>query len=131
MAPPRRALKPCARPGCPELVTHPAMMCEKHAAQKAQAERDARNSDVVMKWYRTQRWERIKIYMRSLNPLCQRICDNGQRCIYPSAILHHIISPRVRPDLMYDAENLICVCEDHHPNTEGEEDLTRYVKTVT
>jgi len=26
--------------------------------------------------------------------------------------------------------NLLCVCVEHHPNTEGEEDLTRYVKTV-
>jgi hypothetical protein len=106
-------------------------MCDKHEAQRKRKESADAASDLVMKWYRTQRWERLKIYMRSLNPLCQRICDNGQRCIYPSAILHHIVSPRERPDLMYDSENLLCVCEDHHPTTAGETDVTRYVKTVT
>jgi hypothetical protein len=121
--------KPCLHPCCPELVTEGR--CAKHTEQHKRAEQDRRNADEVMKVYHTKRWERFKMYMRSRNPLCQRILDNGKQCEQFSKILHHIISPRVRPDLMFDAANILCVCQAHHPSTEGEEDPSRYVPTVT
>ena len=104
--------------------------CPKHAEQAKQREYSERNEDEVMKLYRTQRWERFKRYMRALNPLCQRILEDGTQCEQFSTILHHIVSPRVTLHLMFDAENILCVCESHHPNTVGEEDLTRYVPTI-
>jgi hypothetical protein len=123
------ALKPCNKVGCRALVKKG--FCPEHTEQSKQREYGQRNADSVMKLYRTQRWERFKIYMRSRNPLCQRLLDNGKQCDRIAVILHHIVSPRVNLALMFDAENVLCVCESHHPNTVGEMDVTRYVKTIT
>jgi len=123
------AFTTCNRPGCPTLVKG-SKFCSRHAEQAKQREYSERNADEVMKLYRTQRWERFKIYMRSRNPLCQRILENGEQCMYPSSILHHIVIPRVTLHRMFDASNIFCVCESHHPNTAGESDLTRYVPTI-
>lgn len=105
--------------------------CPTHAEQHKQRGYAERNADEVMKLYRTQRWERFKRYMRMRNGLCQRILGNGKQCDRIAVILHHIISPRIAPELMFVAENILCVCERHHPNTVGELDLSRYVKTIT
>jgi hypothetical protein len=124
------AFSTCNRPGCPTLVKG-NKFCPIHAEQAKQREYSERNADEVMKLYRTQRWERFKRYMRARNPLCQRILEDGTQCEQFSTILHHIVSPRVTLHLMFDAENILCVCAQHHPNTPGELDPSRYVKTVT
>src|ERR1700730_12364083 len=125
-----KAFRTCGKVGCPALIKS-GSHCARHAEQHKQVQYAERNADYVMKLYRTQRWERLKWYMRSLNPQCQRLLDNGRRCEQFSVILHHIVSPRVALHLMFDAANILCVCESHHPNTVGEQDVTRYVKTVT
>jgi len=124
-----KAFRTCNKVGCPTLIKE-GSHCAKHAEQEKQREYSERNADDVMKLYRTQRWERFKLYMRSRNPQCQRLLDNGNQCEQFSVILHHIVSPRVTLHLMFDAENILCVCESHHPNTAGESDLTRYVPTI-
>lgn len=52
------------------------------------------------------------------NVICQRVV-NGHRCETPTKIFHHLISPKVRPDLMYDYRNVIGLCQPHHPPDEG------------
>jgi hypothetical protein len=128
--PAMRAWKTCQHPGCPALI-RAGTRCPKHAEQYKSRQQQERNNDATMKLYRTQRWERMKDYMRSRNPLCQRILDDGSQCEQPSSILHHIVSPRENPALMFSAENLLCVCDSHHPSTAGETDPSRYVPTVT
>ena len=124
-----RAFRTCNKVGCPTLIKE-GSHCAKHAEQAKLREYGERNSDSVMKLYRTQRWERFKRCMRARNPLCQRILEDCTQCEQFSTILHHIVSPRVDLSRMFDAENILCVCESHHPNTVGEEDLTRYVPTI-
>jgi hypothetical protein len=124
-----RAWKTCLHPGCTAL-TKSGTRCAKHAQQHKSRQQAERNAGEVMKAYRTARWMRMKTFLRSRNPLCQRLV-NGQQCEQFSTILHHIVSPRERPDLMFSAENLICVCDEHHPSTAGETDPSRYVPTVT
>jgi hypothetical protein len=69
------------------------------------------------------------------NVICQKI-ENGKQCTRPVEIFHHIISPRENPALMYDPRNIVGVCRQHHPPTEGEpkENLPRlreiYVPTI-
>ena len=124
-----RAYTTCNRPGCPALLRGDKF-CPKHQEQENQRDYAERNADYIRRLYHTQRWERFKQYMRARNPQCQRLLDNGKRCEQFSVILHHIISPRVALHLMFDAANILCVCESHHPNTEGEQDVTRYVPTI-
>jgi hypothetical protein len=123
------AKRPCLHPCCPELVSEGR--CAKHTEQHKRAEQERHNQDELRRLYRTKRWIHFRDHMISRNPLCQRILESGKRCEQFSKIAHHIISPRVNPELMFDAENILCVCVSHHPNTEGEEDPSRYVQTVT
>jgi 5-methylcytosine-specific restriction protein A len=123
------ARRPCLHPMCKELVK--SGRCAKHSEQHRIRQQTERNSDEVMKEYRTARWMRMKQYMLRNNVMCQRILDDDTRCYKWATILHHIVSPRVDPDRMYDAENIICVCSAHHPNTPGEVDTSRYLPTVT
>src|SRR6267378_4152840 len=88
------AFTTCNRPGCPTLVKG-SKFCPKHAEQAKRREYDERNADEVMKLYRTQRWERFKLYMRARNPQCQRLLENGKQCEQFSTVLHHAVSPRV------------------------------------
>jgi hypothetical protein len=71
------------------------------------------------------------------NPRCQRIVD-GKQCWHGAALVHHRISPRERPDLFLSPfdENgfsqLIALCRDCHPNSEGTPDWVEgkdYVRT--
>jgi hypothetical protein len=123
------AFTTCNRPGCPTLVKG-SKYCPRHAEQAKRREYDERNSDEVRKLYHTKRWEKFTWYMIVRNPQCQRLVD-GKQCEQSSKICHHIVSPRVALHLMFDAENILCVCVAHHPPTQGEPDVTRYVKTIT
>jgi hypothetical protein len=81
-----------------------------------------RSKDPVWKLYRCVQWtQRTRVAFLASNPLCQRICeDTHEQCHEASIILHHLISPRVRPDLMYRWTNIKAVCAQHHPVSEGE-----------
>jgi 5-methylcytosine-specific restriction protein A len=124
-----KAFRTCGKPGCPVLIKD-GSHCAKHAEQSTQREYSERKADEVRKLYHTKRWEHFTSYAIRKNPQCQRIVD-GKRCEQFSKVCHHIVSPRVKLHLMFDLANILCVCFAHHPNTPGEEDLTRYVPTVT
>src|SRR5580704_18397512 len=103
-----KAFRTCGKVGCPELIKS-GSHCPNHTEQAKQREYAERNTDDVMKLYRTQRWERFKWFMRSRNPQCQRLLDNGKRCEQFSTVLHHVTSPRVALHRMFDATNILCV----------------------
>ncbi len=123
------ALRTCGRPGCPVLIKT-GSHCPKHSEQARRREYDQRNADPIRRLYHTKRWEHFCDYMLARNVLCQRLVD-GKQCEQFAKICHHIVSPRVELHRMFDAENILCVCIAHHPNTEGELDVTRYVQTIT
>jgi hypothetical protein len=125
-----RALKTCNKSGCPTLIKD-GRYCAKHGEQAKQREYAERNADEIRKLYATRRWMRVRNHALYRNQPCQRLLEDGKRCEHGATIAHHIVSPRENPDLMYDTANLLCVCAAHHPNTEGEEDLTRYAPTIT
>jgi hypothetical protein len=125
-----KAFRTCNRVGCPALIKE-GSHCAKHAEQAKQREYAERNADEIRKLYATRRWMRVRNHALYRNQPCQRLLEDGKRCEHGATIAHHIVSPREKPDLMYDTANLLCVCAAHHPHTEGEEDLTRYVPTIT
>ena len=104
-------------------------MCERHAQQAKRREYDERNADPIRRLYHTKRWERFAYYMMCRNQPCQRLVGD-KRCEQAATICHHITSPRVELHRMFDASNVLCVCAAHHPNTQGEQDVTRYVPTI-
>lgn len=115
------------------------MMKPPVATTNARAEQTARRKyDPNDKRYKTTAWKRLSQVMRRLNPICQRIPATGlykpgEQCHAPAALVHHIISPRQRPDLFLVPSNLICSCEQCHPDTEGTPDWVvgkDYVATV-
>jgi hypothetical protein len=137
---PHRQFRYCRERGCSERTNHPSGWCPNHQSSnsylKARAEHDAqRKTDPIWKLYGAP-WRRFKLAFQSWgNVICQRI-ENGDRCTRPMEILHHIISPRENPSLMYTPSNVVGVCRQHHPTTEGEpkENLLRlreiYVPTI-
>ena len=123
-----KAYRTCGKAGCPVLIKD-GSHCPTHAEQAKQREYGERNSDEIRKLYHTKRWERFAWYMLCRNQPCQRLVD-GKRCEHAAKICHHVISPRTQLALMFDGQNILCVCAAHHPNTQGESDLTRYVPTI-
>jgi 5-methylcytosine-specific restriction endonuclease McrA len=103
-------------------------------ARQEQAAMRKYNGD---KKYTVGAWPKLSNVMRRLNPVCQRIPNAGlykagEQCHSPSSLVHHLISPRQRPELFLVPSNLVCLCEQCHPDAEGTPDWVEgkdYVKT--
>jgi hypothetical protein len=121
----QRLFRYCRERGCNERTNNANGWCDKHqndnSYQRSRAAYQAnRKHDPVWKLYRCVQWTKRfrNHFLASGNVICQRIID-GQRCNRPVDDLHHLISPRVRPDLMYSPQNVVGLCEGHHITTEG------------
>lgn len=95
---PSRALRPCAQPGCPALVT--SGRCARHARPPARK--------VVDPWYSTYQWRQLRARVIAEEPVC-RAC--GQAA---STDADHIVPRRQAPDLALLRENLRGVCHACH-----------------
>jgi hypothetical protein len=119
-----RFQKNCREGGCCELTRDRSGYCDKHRTNNTRrAEvRARRKNDPIWRELYGSRWERFKRFLSVQgNVICQRLV-NGQRCEELVAIYHHLISPRERPDLVYDPHNVIGLCRAHHPDTPGTPD---------
>ena len=74
-----------------------------------------KKNDPVNRLYGLASWFRFKLHVLNRNPLCQRILPGSRQCTYPATTVHHLISPRQRPDLFLDAKNVVCLCPNCHP----------------
>jgi hypothetical protein len=126
----------CREPGC--AIRTRSAYCPAHLnnneAQRRRAALDyeRKKDDPVWKKYNCQAWVRFKASFFSCNPICQRLID-GKQCCARATLIHHILSPRVRPDLMYTFGNCRALCAAHHETTEGErvENLDRLDQVYT
>lgn len=113
---PERPLKPCRQSGCLALTRE--LYCEKH-----KSDNDAKD-DETDALYRLTVWRGKYGFRKSIiqqNAQCQRLVD-GKQCHNLSTTVHHLISPRTRPDLFLVASNNVAVCTPHHPiNTDTPE----------
>ena len=88
----------------------------KECKAKTKTERD--NS--VKHLYDSRVWRsRFSPMMLRLNPICQRLDDDGKQCDRPATVVHHLRSPRECPTRFLDPTNVVCVCERHHPPDAG------------
>jgi hypothetical protein len=70
----------------------------------------------------TSQWKnRTAPTCKSCNPICQRIID-GVRCTRPSKEVHHLSADLKR---FYDPSNLVALCAEDHPKTQGEPEAPR------
>ena len=58
------------------------------------------------------RWQRLRESVLSSSPLCV-ICGR------PAIEAHHIIEAHVDPDLFFEQDNLVSVCEECHKKVHG------------
>jgi hypothetical protein len=112
------AKKPCAGPNCPVLMSSGQRFCPKHAAKTKERINEGRRSDEVRKLYKRTFWIEFREWFLRKHPVCQRVID-GKRCLQPATVVHHMLSPRDRPDLFLDEDNCRAVCAPHHPTGQG------------
>lgn len=106
----------CREGGCPQKAEADSHYCAKH--QKADT-RVRRVRDDVDRRYTRAPWPAFRLTMLGQNPICQRLDRRGEQCNAPARLVHHLLSPRERPDLFVDPNNVVCLCEHCHPPDEG------------
>jgi 5-methylcytosine-specific restriction enzyme A len=105
---PHKSKKPCAYPGCPELVTT-GQYCAVHQKQMSRDYNTYHRNPEVKKRYGRQ-WEKIRALYLAKHPLCEQ-CEKEGR-LTPAAEVHHIVAVA---DGGSDAEeNLMALCKPCH-----------------
>jgi 5-methylcytosine-specific restriction enzyme A len=120
---PTRLHQKCREAGCRNRTDARSGYCADHEHVNTQREvRNAhRRDDEVSRMYSTARWRKFCLHVLNRNPLCQRL-QAGQPCRNAATLVHHLISPRVRPDLFLAPENVVALCAQCHPPSEGTPD---------
>jgi len=124
------AKKTCNKPCCPDFQIAGSRFCAKHGEQAKQREYDTKREDQVWMMYQTPHWKHFRAWFLKLNPFCMRVVD-GEQCHNVADTVHHLQSPRQRPDLFTDADNVAAVCRTHHHHGEGAQPGEEYVKADT
>lgn len=100
-------LKPCALPGCPELVEKGTAYCHIHAAynrqptnRKAFERLDEKKSPVTIRFYTSRPWIRTSRLYRKFHPICEE-CERNN-LITPAQMVHH---KKKLQDIWKDKEN--------------------------
>ena len=107
---PRRPLKPCKHPGCPELTS--GKYCEKHA--KLYKRENASSRGYNSKW-RSARKRYLKVH-----PLCVRCKEQGK--LTKATVVDHIVPHRGDPILFWDENNWQSLCKRCHDKKTMTED---------
>ena len=70
------------------------------------------------KRYKTYRWQKLrKEILIKYNNECQLCKKQGK--VSKGDVVHHIKDSEEYPELMYDADNLICLCRTCHEKLHG------------
>ncbi|MGA2647815.1 MAG: hypothetical protein ABSF15_24205 [Candidatus Sulfotelmatobacter sp.] len=132
-------LKYCKQPGCGNKTRNEKGYCDTHliknvTVESARAYNREKRKHPVDKKYDTARWRfnfRPKVLEQNFQ--CQKLIGFDQ-CTNLSTVVHHLISPRVRVDLMFTPSNVVALCSACHPGGEcGTPEWVEgrdYVKTV-
>lgn len=114
------APRECREPRCAQPSVRGSVYCEAHIKDNTRARKDAwrKANDPVRKLYQCVRWFTFRGAMLQNNPVCQRLWE-GEQCRHPATLVHHLRSPKERPDLFIVPSNCVALCEHCHPTTEG------------
>jgi hypothetical protein len=125
-------MKYCLQPRCGQKTRE--QYCDAHKLNNQTTEYNReRAKDPNDRLYHCARWHRLRRMILEQNFCCQRLHGFVQ-CMNLASVVHHLISPRKRPDLMYEVTNLAALCSDCHPGGErGTPDWKEgrdFVKTI-
>jgi 5-methylcytosine-specific restriction endonuclease McrA len=115
-------LKKCTHPGCRQLVRSPASRCEKHAASKGTTKNKPGDP-----FYSSAAWLRLRDYKRQQNPLCEQ-CEKSGKAVAMHAV-DHVKPRRDYPELEFDCDNLMSLCERCH-NTKTRREVAARAASV-
>lgn len=115
---PNKPSVPCHYSRCPgRLSVQGERYCAEHL-EAGRAEERARKAAQPGYMQNDAAWKRLKRMLEANgNVVCQKL-EHGVRCDRPVQIWHHLLGSS-RPDLRYSPENVIGLCRDHHPDTDG------------
>jgi 5-methylcytosine-specific restriction protein A len=89
---PKRSMRPCKVPGCPNLVEGPGY-CANHAARADEDAKarfkalDKRVPDELRRFYSSSKWTAASKLHRQTEPLCRRCKDKGR--VACGELTHH------------------------------------------
>lgn len=109
---PKRPKRPCAYPGCPELVEYPDRYCQKHKQEKNRSKReyDRQRGTAAQRGY-NYRWQKYsKWFLKQPgNQICKLRLDDG--CNLIAQCVDHIVPPSGPDDpLFWDPNNHQAAC---------------------
>ena len=108
---PLAPLKPCAYPGCPNLIRE-GRYCPAHKTiASREYDRNYRSPD-HNKHY-GYRWRKIRDLYYSKHPLCEECLKHGR--LVPADEIHHIVP--VDQGGSHDDDNLVSLCQSCHTKT--------------
>lgn len=113
-------LRFCKQHGCPNKTREG--YCPAHKQDNAAKDNDRqRKQNPVNRMYDAARWrgpDGFRQWLLKQNVICQRLTA-GVQCTDISTVIHHLVSPRVNPDLFLSPGNCVCLCSTHHPGGEA------------
>jgi hypothetical protein len=110
----------CREPGCAQASARGSPYCEKHVTNNSRNKQDTwrKSNDPVRKLYAAVRWLNFRDVLIRQQQSCQRLWD-GVRCQNKPTLVHHLRSPKERPDLFIVPSNCIALCAHCHPPDQG------------
>ena len=104
---PRKPLRPCSYPGCPNLTD--GQYCEAHRTEERRKyDRYVRAEDVHRKYGRV--WRRIRDRYMLAHPYCEHCFKEGRMVVAEEC--HHIVP--VSRGGTHDERNLMALCRSCH-----------------
>lgn len=108
---PFSAPRPCAAPGCPELVRG-GSRCEAHDKQHQAADRERRGSSHERGY--DSRWQRARLLFLAANPLCRPCSMKHPPQLSPATVVDHVIDHKGDKVLFWDERNWQPSCAPCH-----------------
>lgn len=117
---PTAAPRPCAQPGCPELVTGRAR-CQKHTKAKERERGTAAERGYGRRWQ-----ERRRIFLsKSENALCRPCSKKNPPQVTAATVVDHITAHKGDHVLFWDENNWQPSCQPCHDARVDEGDFGR------
>lgn len=104
---PRKPLKPCGFPGCPNLTE--SQYCDEHRiSERRKYDKYQRNPDVMKQYHGA--WQKIREWYVRMHPLCEDCLESDR--LTPAAEVHHILP--LSCGGTHDDSNLCALCRSCH-----------------
>lgn len=112
---PRKPLKPCRYPGCPELTEN--RYCSKH--EKEMEGNYNKNNRPFKKLYNS-RWRKLRKEFLKEHPLCEACKEHG--VIKAATVVDHVVPHKGNERLFWDESNWQALCKSCHDRKTAKED---------